>query len=291
MLSKYHPLLRFYSFLLYDILVRVSIAVRKHDHGHSYKEKDLTESCLQFQSQFLVYFTHGYMQADMVLEKNQSSTSWSSKRVTHWSWLGHLRSQSPTPTDTTSQKSHTYTYKATPPNNPILYESMEDIWFKPAHVAIPYCLFTDHGVFYFLKSEKQYMLPVNTIICTTQSTQNFNVTNMFLNIEETLKDLYVIKSTYYNASKSFNIYYSTSLESYIILIHSARWDFASNSMSFCHVIPIKNPVQFIIAIWSPFKCDQAALPQQWYIYSLAILSRYPFNSDSVYWNTFAFSYS
>jgi hypothetical protein len=75
MLSKYHPLLRFYSFLLYDILVRVSIAVRKHDHGHYYKEKHLIESCLQFQSQFLVYFTHGYMQADMVLEKNQSSTS------------------------------------------------------------------------------------------------------------------------------------------------------------------------------------------------------------------------
>jgi hypothetical protein len=63
--------------LLVEVCLGVSIAVKRHDQGNTYKGQYLIGAGLHFRGS--VYYhhggKHGSMQADMVLEKELGSTS------------------------------------------------------------------------------------------------------------------------------------------------------------------------------------------------------------------------
>ena len=80
---------------LHSILVRVSIAVKRHHgHGKSYKGKHLIGAGLQFRG--LGHYHHGgneSVQADMVLEKRlrvHLALQATGSELSHWAWLEHI---------------------------------------------------------------------------------------------------------------------------------------------------------------------------------------------------------
>ena len=53
------------------VSVDISVSLRHHDQGNSYKDEYFIEACLQFRSLVHCHYgrEHGSMQADMMLEK------------------------------------------------------------------------------------------------------------------------------------------------------------------------------------------------------------------------------
>jgi hypothetical protein len=97
------------------VLIRVTIAVKRHcSHRNSYKGRYLIGAGLQFRG--LVHYhhgrKHGSLQSDMVLEKelrvlHLDLQAAERERVTHCTWLAHLKPQNPYPVTHFLQQGHT----------------------------------------------------------------------------------------------------------------------------------------------------------------------------------------